>query len=183
MKHKEVVIDLDRALKVIPLVKDRVVFVSELWDQCWFFFTRPTSYDEGVVKKRWKADTGALILDLAERLIALPEFTQVLLEAEIKQFLEERGVGMGVVMNALRLAMFGSMTTRERLRNRLSRFGVLRARRGLWSLKITLQGFLREFRWNLSAPPISGVSPGSVMKKCWKKVPVFESFYGNIYLK
>lgn len=108
MKHKAVVIDQDRALKVIPLVKDRVVFVSELWDQCWFFFTRPTSYDEGVVKKRWKADTGALILDLAERLIALPEFTQVLLEAEIKQFLEERGVGMGVVMNALRLAMVGS---------------------------------------------------------------------------
>jgi Mg2+ and Co2+ transporter CorA len=76
-----------------------------------------------------------------------------------------------------------SQKNEERLRNRLSRFGVLRARRGLWSLKITLQGFLREFRWNLSAPPISGVSPGSVMKKCWKKVPVFESFYGNIYLK
>ncbi len=108
MSHNGVSIDENKALKVIPLVKDRVVFVSELWDQCWFFFQRPAAYDEGVVKKRWKADTGELILCLAERLVALPDFTQSSLEEEIKRFLEEKGVGMGVVMNALRLAMVGS---------------------------------------------------------------------------
>ena len=108
MSHNGVSIDENKALKVIPLVKDRVVFVSELWDQCWFFFQRPLAYDEGVVKKRWKADTGELIQCLADRLVALPDFTQSSLEEEIKRFLEEKGVGMGVVMNALRLAMVGS---------------------------------------------------------------------------
>lgn len=108
MSHNGVSIDENKALKVIPLVKDRVVFISELWDQCWFFFKQPTSYDEGVVKKRWKADTGELIQSLADRLVALSDFTQSSLEEEIKRFLEEKGVGMGVVMNALRLAMVGS---------------------------------------------------------------------------
>ncbi len=94
--------------KVVALVKDRVNFINELWDQSWFFFTAPNSYDEGFAKKRWKADSGSLISDLTSRMTTLKEFTTESLDTEIQHFLEEKQVGMGAIMNAMRLAVIGS---------------------------------------------------------------------------
>lgn len=94
--------------KIVALVKDRVNFVNELWDQSWFFFTAPQTYDEGMVKKRWKPESGALISQLAEKLTALPHFTTEALDAAVNEFLVEKQVGMGAVMTVLRLAVIGS---------------------------------------------------------------------------
>jgi glutamyl-tRNA synthetase len=94
--------------KIVALVKDRVNFVNELWDQSWFFFTAPQTYDEVMVKKRWKPESGALISQLAEKLTALPHFTTEALDAAVNEFLVEKQVGMGAVMTVLRLAVIGS---------------------------------------------------------------------------
>lgn len=94
--------------KVVAMVRDRVSFVKELWDQSWFFFRAPETYDEAMVKKRWKANTGAMISELTERLVALDNFTTEALDAEVNNFLEEKQAGMGAVMTALRLAVVGS---------------------------------------------------------------------------
>ncbi len=42
---------------IVGLVKERVNFVSELWDQSYFFFSAPEDYDPKTVKKRWKANS------------------------------------------------------------------------------------------------------------------------------
>jgi len=94
--------------KVVAMVRDRVSFVKELWDQSWFFFRAPETYDEAMVKKRWKANTGAMISELTERLVAFDDFTTEALDAGVNNFLEEKQVGMGAVMTALRLAVVGS---------------------------------------------------------------------------
>ena len=49
--------DIATVAKVIGLTKDRVNFVSELWEQVNFFFVAPTEYDEKSLKKRWKEDS------------------------------------------------------------------------------------------------------------------------------
>lgn len=105
---KGIVVPASTVEKVVSLVKDRVNFVTELWDQSWFFFMAPDTYDEGVVKKRWKVDSGAIITHLAARLVTLADFSVEGLDGEVSRYLEEKQIGMGAVMTALRLAVIGS---------------------------------------------------------------------------
>ncbi len=95
-------------LQVLGLVKERLHFSHEFWEQAWFFFTAPDAYDKEVVNKRWKPGTSAILEDLALTLEAEKDFTAENLDGLIKRFLEERQLGMGAVMNALRLCLTGS---------------------------------------------------------------------------
>jgi glutamyl-tRNA synthetase len=82
--------------------------VSELWDQSSFFFVAPETYDEKVVKKRWKESTPGLMRALSELLEHIEPFTTGKIESEVKSAIEAREWGMGAVMNAWRLLMVGT---------------------------------------------------------------------------
>ena len=96
--------------KVVSLVKERVSFVHEIWDQAWFFFKAPEEYDEQTVKKRWKENTGALLTEVLELIKNAPDFTRDALHDSIAAYLEEKGIGMGQVMIGMRLCIVGSGT-------------------------------------------------------------------------
>ena len=61
--------------KVVSLVKGRVNFVKELWDQSRFFFVAPTAYAEKDVKKRWSEDTPRIMGELIEVLKGIEDFS------------------------------------------------------------------------------------------------------------
>lgn len=52
--EKGIVADQLYVNEVTALVKDRVNFVKELWDQSFFFFEEPVTYDEVTVKNGGK---------------------------------------------------------------------------------------------------------------------------------
>jgi glutamyl-tRNA synthetase len=93
--------------KIVELLKERVNFVHELWDQSYFFFEAPTSYDEASVKKVWKAETPALISGLREVLSGVASFDHETLHDAIKNQVESKQIGFGAVMNPLRMLMVG----------------------------------------------------------------------------
>lgn len=93
---------------VIGLVKDRVHFVHELWDQSCFFFEAPEVYDEKVIKKRWKAQTPAQMTELASVIRKVDTFVPDEIDAAVKTWIEEKEYGMGAIMNALRLLLVGA---------------------------------------------------------------------------
>jgi glutamyl-tRNA synthetase len=45
--------DIVRLEILVGLVKERVSFVKDLWDQTDFFFRAPENYDKEVIRKRW----------------------------------------------------------------------------------------------------------------------------------
>jgi glutamyl-tRNA synthetase len=47
-------IDISELEILVGMVKERVSFVKEFWNETDFFFKAPETYDEDVVKKRWK---------------------------------------------------------------------------------------------------------------------------------
>ncbi len=96
--------------KVVALVKERVNFVHELWDQSWFFFKAPESYDEKTVKKRWKDDTAGLLTDLLDVIKGVDPFTRDSIHDTVAAYLEEKEIGMGKVMIGMRLCLVGSGT-------------------------------------------------------------------------
>lgn len=92
---------------VVSLVKGRVNFVRELWDQTRFFFVAPTAYAEKDVKKRWSEDTPRIMNELIELLRGIEDFTSKPSEDIVIGWITEKGYHMGNVMNAFRLAVVG----------------------------------------------------------------------------
>ena len=93
--------------KVVSLVKSRVNFVKELWEQARFFFVAPDSYAEKDVKKRWTADTPRIMGELMDVLRGIEDFTSKPSEDIVIGWITEKGYHMGNVMNAFRLAVVG----------------------------------------------------------------------------
>ncbi len=92
---------------VVGLVKERVNFVKELWDQSFFFFQAPESYDEKVVKKRWKEESPTQMGELAAVISDISDFSSHHQEEVVKAWIESKEYHLGNVMNAFRLAIVG----------------------------------------------------------------------------
>ena len=93
--------------RVVSLVKGRVNFVKEIWDQARFFFIAPDTYAEKDVKKRWSADTPRIMGELMEVLRGISDFSSKPSEDIVIGWITEKGYHMGNVMNAFRLAVVG----------------------------------------------------------------------------
>ena len=108
LKEKGFDPNLDYVTKVVSLVKERVSFVPELWDQASFFFQAPEEYDPKTVKKRWKEHTPELMKELKGVLAGIEPFTSEKTEEVVKNWIADKELGMGAVMNAFRLCIVGA---------------------------------------------------------------------------
>jgi glutamyl-tRNA synthetase len=107
LKEKGISVTHDHVVKVVALVKERVNFVNEMWQQASFFFVAPQNYDAEVVKKRWKDDVPSLIAEVCNLLKTLDPFTAETFKQTIQNFIEVKQANMGGVMNSLRLSLVG----------------------------------------------------------------------------
>lgn len=107
LNEKGIDASLDTVVKVVGLVKERVNFVKELWNQSSFFFIAPESYDEKTVKKRWKDDSNERMQELAALIRPLADFSASGVEAVVIPWIESNGYSTGTIMNAFRLALVG----------------------------------------------------------------------------
>ena len=108
LKEKSVDADPEMVQKIVPLVKERCNFIHELWEQSYFFFERPQEYDAKVVKKKWKEHTPALLSEFKTQLENLDSFRAPEIEGLVKSFIEKKEIGMGQLMNPLRLSLVGT---------------------------------------------------------------------------
>lgn len=97
----------DYITKAVSLVKGRVNFVRELWEQARFFFKAPLTYSEKDVKKRWDNDTPRIMEELTELLKGIEDFSSKPSEDIVIGWITDKGYHMGNVMNAFRLAVVG----------------------------------------------------------------------------
>ena len=100
--------DKTTVAKVIGLTKDRVNFVSELWEQVNFFFVAPTEYDEKSLKKRWKEDSPKHMTEMLALLEAHDDWSAEGLDNLIMPWIAEKEYGVGIVMNAFRICLVGA---------------------------------------------------------------------------
>ena len=97
----------DYITRVVSLVKGRINFVADLWEQAKFFFKVPESYAEKDIKKRWKEDTPEILTRLIDVLRELPDFSSQAAEPIVLEWVEKNGYHLGNVMNAFRLTLVG----------------------------------------------------------------------------
>lgn len=93
--------------KAVGLVKGRINFVADLWEQAKFFFVAPEAYAEKDIKKRWKEDTPAVLTELVDVIASLPDFASAAAEPVVLDWVASKGYHLGNVMNAFRLTLVG----------------------------------------------------------------------------
>lgn len=95
--------------KIVNQVKERAVFVEDIWEQSSYYFEAPKEYDAKALKKFWKDDTSAIITDCLEIIKSVESFTSQDIEDRIKEYINNKeDLGFGKVMNPLRLAIVGA---------------------------------------------------------------------------
>lgn len=98
----------EQALYLVNLLRERVNFLSELWNESYFFFEAPAEYDEKVVKKKWNSDVALWVEDVLEVIKNQASFESTELEEKIKAYIHEKQMNPGGVLNALRLCLVGA---------------------------------------------------------------------------
>ena len=93
--------------RTVSLVKGRVSFVSELWDQGKFFYVAPNAYAEKDIKKRWSTEMPAIMEELVAVLEGIADFTSKPSEDIVLAWIAAKGYHLGNVMNAFRLTVVG----------------------------------------------------------------------------
>lgn len=98
----------EKAIQVSGLMKERVTFPSEIWTNAKFFYEAPQRYDEKIVNKKWTEEAVSVLKAYADALRKhASELNAEEAKTVLEQVLEELGVSMGRVMQALRLAVTG----------------------------------------------------------------------------
>lgn len=90
------------------IMRERATFVGDLWDLTSYFFIAPTEYDEKQMRKYWKGENPAHLAEVREVLASIDDFSLENTERIVHAWIEEKGYGMGQIMNSLRLALVGA---------------------------------------------------------------------------
>ncbi|MEO0896221.1 MAG: glutamate--tRNA ligase [Bacteroidota bacterium] len=93
--------------EAIRLMQERVTVIGDFVSQATYLFQTPSSYDEKMVKKRWKADSPQILLDIKNKFAQIPSWKAEEIEKVFKKHLEDNELGMGKAMAPTRLALTG----------------------------------------------------------------------------
>ena len=95
--------------QIIGIIKERAAFVSDFWELSSFFFMAPSGYVGKAAKKSWKEDTDAIMKELASIINNTESESAEHLQTIVKEWIENKGIGFGKVMQPLRLALVGDL--------------------------------------------------------------------------
>ena len=105
--EKGVNTDLDLE-KMISMTKERANFVADLWDLNHYFFEAPQAFDENVTKK-FDENTVNLLSQTKDVIQKMTNFDSLNIESDLKNWLAEQNIGVGKLMQPLRIAMVGEL--------------------------------------------------------------------------
>lgn len=93
---------------VMNLIKERVHFIPEFWEQSSYFFVAPTEYDPQAVKKRWKPGTAGHLCKMIEIIDSVQPFDKQVAHDKIMDYVQGNELNMGAIMNSFRIALVGA---------------------------------------------------------------------------
>ena len=97
----------DYIARAVGMIKSRINFVGDIWDNAKFFFQAPTEYAPKDIKKRWKEDTPETMRLLIEVIKGIDDMTSANAEAIVLGWIKDNELHLGNVMNAFRLTVVG----------------------------------------------------------------------------
>jgi len=97
----------EKALKICLVMKDRVTFPSDFWEHGRFFFSRPQTYDEQIIAKKWNADVVKVLGGFQVAIAALNVISSENIKTTLDKVTTELGISTGKILAALRVSITG----------------------------------------------------------------------------
>ncbi len=91
------------------LMKERVTFYQDFFEEGYYFFERVRDYDLATIQKKWKPERRAAMDVLLSDLRQLPDFTYEGIKKAVEAFMESAQLKFGDVLPILRIAVSGTM--------------------------------------------------------------------------
>lgn len=139
LQKNEVECDILYLQNVINLVKDRLNFIPDFWEQAGYFFVAPSEYDPQAIKKRWKEGMGAILQEVMKLIESVEPYDQQKAHDLVMQYIADHELNMGQVLNSLRLAIVGAARGPE-LFTMIGTIGVPEVRSRLGKAICTIEG-------------------------------------------
>lgn len=93
---------------VADLMKERVHFIPEFWEQTSYFFVAPQEYDPQAVKKRWKPGTAEHLRKMMNIIESVRPFDKETAHNQVMEYVQGNELNMGAIMNSFRIALVGA---------------------------------------------------------------------------
>lgn len=92
---------------VCGLMKERATFLADILSEGAYFFEAPTAYDEKTSRKKWKEGSAELMKEWLTEFEKIDDLIADKVEITFKNFLENKGLGIGAVLPLFRLLVTG----------------------------------------------------------------------------
>ncbi|MEO6001139.1 MAG: glutamate--tRNA ligase, partial [Chitinophagaceae bacterium] len=106
-KDKNIQTELPFVQKVIRMVKERCFLLSDFWDQSFFFFEPPSSYDMASVKVKWNEEKKLFFESFIDELQALQILEPISIETTFKSLATQKNIKAGELQLPLRVMLVG----------------------------------------------------------------------------
>lgn len=100
-------VDEKYLVDVLDLIKERLTFIPDFWDQASFFFKRPEGYDLQAVQPKWNGEKTAFFLDIISQLETFDPWHSAELESFYKLAIQASGMKIGELMLPFRIMLVG----------------------------------------------------------------------------
>lgn len=92
---------------ILTLVKERLTFMADFWEQAAYFFKQPEAYDLAAIQPRWNDEKTVFFRDILTILTAFEPWHRAELESCYKTAIQASGMKMGELMLPLRVMLVG----------------------------------------------------------------------------
>jgi glutamyl-tRNA synthetase len=99
--------DVDKLEKIMGLVKDRCVLLTDFYDHSHFFFKSPADYDFDAIKSKWNDDKKRYFESLSEELLAINDWEPPFIEDGFKKLAVAQNIKAGELQLPLRIMLVG----------------------------------------------------------------------------
>ncbi len=97
----------EKAVKIIAVMKERVTFPRDFWEQGKFFFIAPTTFDEQIIAKKWNDDAVNVLMTYKNEIKLNRSLTAVAAKDLLEKVTASLGIKPGQVLQVLRMVMTG----------------------------------------------------------------------------
>ena len=97
----------EKAVQIVGVMKERVSFPQDFWQEAKYFFQAPDGYDEQVVAKKWNPQVAGALTAYAGALAGSTPASAESLKSLFNQTMEAQAMKPGQVLQTLRVAITG----------------------------------------------------------------------------
>ncbi len=98
---------LQKCTAIIPLIKERCTFITDLYQQSSFFFTAPKEVDAAAVKPKWNEEKKKFFEAFIIETEALPRWQSIAIESAFKNIATTSGIKPGELQLPFRIMLVG----------------------------------------------------------------------------